>query len=1100
MLKGLPKFTGKTALIVVLVCLIMLVGMSTALAVNFQQMTGVSLQWPESVKAADVNGDGYDDLLTTNLNYYDSTLGAWVDASFAVSLSNGDGTFQDPVYYPVGAAPQQFALADLNGDGILDAAVAIQNDNCIQVLLGNVDGTFQDALTFASGDLNEPKDVEVGDFNGDGVLDLAVAQSNYDECDTVALLFGTTGTSFGFADPVCYQIGDGSYSLTAGDYDLDGDLDLAVSTRVEYFGEDGEVTVYYIGILINDGNGGFGTPTNYAISGVQEITCADFNADGKPDLVAAGDLGVYVLLGSGDGTFADPVSYGEYTGYGRQEVCVAAGDFNGNGKLDLAGLNNDGYNRPPLSVWSGNGDGTFQAEVAWQITPDGVYNQFEAGSLAVGDFNNDGKPDLAICNYGTLKTVSIMLNNTPVNDDFPGTTISELSGSVTGSNIDATLEGDEPYHGYGLGEHTLWWSWTAQQDGTVVFDTDGSIDSYGDGMDTILAVYTGDSVGSLTLVAKNDDFDEDGDYQSQLAFKAVEGTTYRIVVDCYSSNDVGNIVLSWSYVTPAVGDDFPGTPISGAYGQDTGKSNVYATREPGEPLHNDSEWYQGQSSLWWTWTAPESGRFLFDTAGSLRHYLRYDGESSELYAVMAIYAGDSVNSLTPLAKSHSAEYSGVPVAAIDFNATGGTTYRIAVDGLDSYYTSLGNVVLNWNQVIAPSITSADDTTFMVGAAGTFTVIATGYPEPSISLTAGTLPSGVTFDSSTAELSGIPAAGTGGSYPLTFTAVNGIDPAATQSFTLTVNQPPSITSANHVTFKEGLNGSFKVTATGYPQPAVTLTDGTLPSGVTFDSSTTTLSGTPAAGTAGSYPLTFTAVNGIDPAATQNFTLTVVLEMPPVITAQPENTAVLLGDRATFIIQYNAYPKPAIQWQMSRDGSRWSNIEGAIEARYTTPNTKRNMDGYHYRVLLYNGIGGQVVSDAAILTVMTEPFTTADVSIEKQDGIYDSVTGTITWTIIVRNLSDGLGMDAEGVIVTDKLAKGTSFAAIDLSGISGSTYKVRGNTVDVNIGQLAADASVSFTITTAVNRATSPVENTATVTTTSYDPNLSNNTDSSECRWW
>ncbi len=122
---------------------------------------------------------------------------------------------------------------------------------------------------------------------------------------------------------------------------------------------------------------------------------------------------------------------------------------------------------------------------------------------------------------------------------------------------------------------------------------------------------------------------------------------------------------------------------------------------------------------------------------------------------------------------------------------------------------------------------------------------------------------------TATLSGTPAAGTGGSYPITIKATNGIVPNGTQYFTLTVDQAPAITSANATTFTVGSAGSFSVTTTGIPNAALSEV-GPLPSGVSFvdnGNGTATLSGTPAAGTGGSYPITITAYNGVSPNATQ-----------------------------------------------------------------------------------------------------------------------------------------------------------------------------------------------------------------------------------------
>jgi len=177
---------------------------------------------------------------------------------------------------------------------------------------------------------------------------------------------------------------------------------------------------------------------------------------------------------------------------------------------------------------------------------------------------------------------------------------------------------------------------------------------------------------------------------------------------------------------------------------------------------------------------------------------------------------------------------------------------------------------------APTITTGASVTFTVGAPANFTVSTTGFPAATISET-GTLPSGVTLTNNgngTATLGGTAGPNTGGTYPLTITAANGTLPNATQSFTLTVDQAPAITTASGVTFTVGTAGTFTVTATGFPTPPTISRSGTLPSGVSFvnnGNGTATLSGSPA--TSGVFPLTITASNGITPNATQNFTLTV-----------------------------------------------------------------------------------------------------------------------------------------------------------------------------------------------------------------------------------
>jgi hypothetical protein len=198
----------------------------------------------------------------------------------------------------------------------------------------------------------------------------------------------------------------------------------------------------------------------------------------------------------------------------------------------------------------------------------------------------------------------------------------------------------------------------------------------------------------------------------------------------------------------------------------------------------------------------------------------------------------------------------------------------------------------------PALTSGNTASFTVGQSGSFTVTATGSPTPSLT-ESGPLPGGVTFHDNgngTATLSGTPAVGTAGTYNFTITAHNGVGNDATQNFALTVNQAPAITSTASITFTGGSAGSFTVTATGSPTPSLTVS-GSLPAGVTFmdnGNGTATLSGTPAAGTAGSYTFTITAHNGIGSDASQSFTLS-VNPPPPLAPGQ------LLAEGESLLVQ-------------------------------------------------------------------------------------------------------------------------------------------------------------------------------------------------------
>ena len=231
---------------------------------------------------------------------------------------------------------------------------------------------------------------------------------------------------------------------------------------------------------------------------------------------------------------------------------------------------------------------------------------------------------------------------------------------------------------------------------------------------------------------------------------------------------------------------------------------------------------------------------------------------------------------------------GTPPTGVNFNSATGVlsgtpaagtanTYPLVFSATNSAGTATQSFTLTVNAAstaVSPAITSANHTTFTAGSAGSFTVTATGTPTPTLSET-GTLPTGVNFNSATGVMSGTAAAGTAGTYPLTFTAANSAG-TTSQTFTLTVGAAPAITSASSATFTEGVGGVFGVTATGAPPPTLS-ESGRLPAGVTFTPTTGVLSGTPASGTSATYTLVITATNTVG-SATQTFTLTVLSGVP------------------------------------------------------------------------------------------------------------------------------------------------------------------------------------------------------------------------------
>ena len=221
---------------------------------------------------------------------------------------------------------------------------------------------------------------------------------------------------------------------------------------------------------------------------------------------------------------------------------------------------------------------------------------------------------------------------------------------------------------------------------------------------------------------------------------------------------------------------------------------------------------------------------------------------------------------------------------------------------------------NTDQVSVTAITSAASTTFTAGAPGSFTITTTpGVPATTTLSESGKLPSGVSFTAGTngtATLSGTPAAGSGGVYSFTITASNAAPSQTTQTFTLTVDQAPAITSAASATLKAGVSGSFTVTTAGYPAAALT-ESGKLPGGVTFvdnHNGTAALSGTPTA--SGVYTLTINAANGVSPAAAQTLTLTVVAQTRAPAITSAANSTFTVGVPGSFTVTTTGYPVPAI----------------------------------------------------------------------------------------------------------------------------------------------------------------------------------------------
>jgi acetyl esterase/lipase len=309
----------------------------------------------------------------------------------SVFLGNGDGSLRPVGTIAVGSTPSFVTTGDFNGDGIADLAVANTGSNNVSILLGNGSGGFGLAGNFAVG--VRPVSIAVGDVSGDGNLDLAVANSG---ANTVSVLLGHGNGSFGSASDFATGGSIGASSVAIADFDRDGRPDLVVANRGPF---PNYATPSTIAVLRQNEDGSFGPARTFTVgANPAAVVVADLNGDGRMDVATANleSDNVSVLLGNGDGSLAPAQNYQ----VGRAES-LAVGDFNGDGILDIVTANRHAF----VSVLLGNGNGTFQL-------PCDFWAGAEPVSVAVGDFNGDGRADLAVAQAYSGQ-LSVLLNNGP---------------------------------------------------------------------------------------------------------------------------------------------------------------------------------------------------------------------------------------------------------------------------------------------------------------------------------------------------------------------------------------------------------------------------------------------------------------------------------------------------------------------------------------------------------------------------------------------------------------------------------------------------------------------------------------------------------------
>jgi hypothetical protein len=407
-----------------------------------------------------------------------------------VTVLTGDGRGGFAVHggvFAVGRDPGALAVGDFGSstsnrpDGIADIVVANRVDNDINLLIGDGESGFTVYKNLNFGVGTDPQAVAVGDFNGDGLLDVAVANFGLQVGGNDGRLSILLRRSDGGFNQTLLTLGINPNAVAVADLNRDGIPDVVVSN----FGSN------TVSVLLGNGDGTFQAAQNFNTgSGPDAVTAGDFNGDGIPDLAVANqkDGTVSILLGNGNGTFKSGVAYPAAS----LPLALAMGDFNGDGKTDLA-VGDATALSGNVSLLFGNGDGTFQSPANFSVGT----NNATPGVVA-GDFNRDGRLDLAVPNFvspngAATGGASVLLNQSASATIVNATPSPSFAGQAV--TLTATVSAVSPATGTPSGTITF------RDNGTILGPAQAlnggvatlTTTALAAGTNTLTAIYSGDT-------------------------------------------------------------------------------------------------------------------------------------------------------------------------------------------------------------------------------------------------------------------------------------------------------------------------------------------------------------------------------------------------------------------------------------------------------------------------------------------------------------------------------------------------------------------------------------------------------------------------------